>query len=570
MTTMPGPQTPASLAIFRMKYCQPGEGYREVCNRVAGTIADSDAFFRELRDVMLAGEFVFGGRNMAALGTSKRVTSLNCYVSGTIHDSLNGEGGILDRFREGCMTLRMGGGIGYDFSPIRPRGSLVRGLESHASGPVSYIKMYDAMGSTISSAGERRGAQMGILRVDHPDIEEYILAKQNTNQINCFNLSIAVTDAFMNAVGDDGDFNLVFEGKIHKAIRARDLWNQIMRSTWDWGEPGVIFIDQINRMNNLGYCETIAATNPCAEQPLPPFGACLLGAVNLARLIRPRHRPSTMDGRFLFDWARLQHVVRVAVRALDNVIDVALYPLWEQERQQKDTRRMGIGVMGMANAVEALGFPYGSDGFLHHVEAIMQCIKNTAYSESARLAADKGPFKRLDLDTYLGQPFIQGLSHEVREEIKANGIRNSHLLTIAPTGTTAFVMDNVSSGIEPVFAVAEDRRVKTPDGEETYHVVDWGSTIGIEPRCASHVSAEEHIKVLCAVQKHVDSSIAKTCNVPTEMGWEEFKGVYERAWQMGAKGCSTFRVDGKRDGVRTAVQAEGCEGDRCQIGTVAS
>lgn len=564
---MTGPQTPAAIATFAFKYQQAGETFRDVCNRVAAAITDDGDHYKDFREVLLNQWGVLGGRGMAALGSTKRVTAFNCYVSGTIEDSLEG---ILLRHREGALTLRMGGGIGYDFSTIRPRGDTVRSLGSRASGPVSYIQMYDAMGATISSSGERRGAQMGILRVDHPDIEEFIHAKQNGDRLTCFNLSVAITDKFMEAVMEGGSYDLQFEGRVYRSVDARALWDTIMRSTWDWAEPGVIFIDKVNYWNNLGYCEDIAATNPCAEQPLPPFGACLLGSINLVKMLYNRHGPVNLESRWGFNWHRLTHVVKTMVRAMDNVIDATIYPLMEQEKEAKATRRMGLGVMGTANCIEAMGFPYGSDGFVHHMKAILRCIEETAYQTSAELAKEKGCFKRFDAEKYLERPFIQGLSHETREMIRENGIRNSHLTSIAPTGTIAFCCDNVSSGIEPVFAVEEDRRVRQSDGVHTYRVHDFGSTIGVTPRTSEEVSAEEHIKVLCAAQRHVDSSIAKTCNVPSTMEWNDFKAIYERAWKEGAKGCTTFQTAGKREGIREAVAASECEGDRCQIGMVAS
>lgn len=565
---MTGPQTPAAIATFAFKYQGPGETFRDVCNRVAGVVSDGKEHYKDFREILLQQWGVLGGRGMAALGSTKRVTAFNCYVSGVIEDSLEG---ILEKHREGALTLRMGGGIGYDFSTIRPRGDKVRSLDSSASGPVSYIEMYDAMGRTISSSGERRGAQMGILRVDHPDIEEFIHAKQNNNKLNCFNLSIAVTDEFMDAVTDGGTFDLRFEGRVYRTVDARTLWDTIMRSTWDWAEPGVVFIDTINARNNLQYCETIAATNPCAEQPLPPYGACLLGSVNLVKMLYNKAGPVHLESRWGFDWNRLVHVVKTIVRAMDNVIDATIYPLLAQEKQTKQTRRMGLGVMGTANCIEALGFPYGSDGFIYTMEAILRCIKETAYQTSAELAKEKGSFGQLNLERYLERPFIQGLSHETREMIKENGIRNSHLVSIAPTGTIAFTADNVSSGIEPVFAVEEDRRVRQSDGVHTYRVVDFGAAMGVTPRCSEDVTAEEHIRVLCAAQRHVDSAIAKTCNVPSDMDWREFKGIYEKAWKGGAKGCTTFQVAGKRAGMREAVvAATECEGAACQIGIAAS
>jgi ribonucleoside-diphosphate reductase alpha chain len=565
MSTLPGPQTSAAITTFKMKYCQPGEDYRDVCNRVAGTITDGPDHFRAFRDVLLNREFVLAGRNMTALGTTKRVTAYNCFVSGCIEDSLFGDGGIMNRLQEGAKTMQMGGGIGYDFSPIRPRGDTVRSLGSRASGPVSYLEMYDAMGRTISSSGERRGAQMGILRIDHPDIEEFIHAKQNGNRLTCFNLSVAVTDRFMEAVLEGDNFNLEFEGRRYRTVDARALWDVIMRSTWDWAEPGVVFIDQINEMNNLSYCEDIAATNPCAEQPLPPFGACLLGSINLPMLLKPRHKPSDIDGRFIFQWAKLKEIIGTIVRAMDNIVDATIYPLFEQENQAKATRRMGIGVMGLANCVEAMGFPYGSDGFIHEMSAILRCIRDEAYRASAMLAKEKGTFKRYDARWYLDRPFIKTLPADVRELIQKYGIRNSHLTSIAPTGTISFCMDNVSSGIEPVFSERESRRVKTPDGDRTYDVVDYGTAMGIKAKCSGAITAEEHVRVLCEAQRFVDSSISKTCNVPSDMAWEGFKDIYQKCWEGGAKGCATFRVEGKRGGIRESIADASCEGGVCAM-----
>jgi ribonucleoside-diphosphate reductase alpha chain len=397
---------------------------------------------------------------------------------------------------------------------------------------------------------------MGILRVDHPDIEEFITAKQNESSLRCFNLSVAVTDKFMEAVEVDGDFDLVFEGRTYRTIRARVLWEKIMRGTWDWAEPGVIFIDRINHWNNLAYCESISATNPCSEQPLPPFGACLLGSFNLTRYLRPAPRPSKLEGRYWFNDAHLIEDVAVVVRAMDNVVDTSMYPLEGQKRQALMTRRMGLGVMGVANAIEAMGYRYGSREFISRLEVILEEVKNAAYMASAYLAAEKGVFPHFQKEEYLKRPFIQGLKEGVREKVELYGVRNSHLTTIAPTGTTAFAMDNVSSGIEPVFSVRERRRVRGPEGEVECDIVDYGTAVlGVEPKTTMDVTAKEHIAVLTAAQRHVDSAISKTCNVPTEMPWDQFKGLYHEAWRGGAKGCATFQTGGMRTGVREAVGA---------------
>ena len=552
MTQPIGPQTVASLTVLSQKYCQRGETYRDVCNRVAGVLADGPSHYHSFRDILLDGRFIPGGRILASMGTTKRTTPYNCFVSGTIDDAIDTKGGILARHREACLTLRMGGGIGYDFSTLRPGGDLVRSLDSRASGPVSYIKMYDSMGATISSSGERRGAQMGILRVDHPDIEEFIYVKQNKNTLSCFNLSIAITDGFMQAVARDDTFDLGFEGRTYRTIRAKDLWETIMRSTWDWAEPGVIFIDRINDWNNLRYCERIAATNPCSEQPLPPFGACLLGSFNLVKYLKPLPRPSKLEGRYWFDHAAMAADVPVVVRAMDNVVDQAIYPLPEQQQAAFMTRRMGLGVMGAANAIEATGPLYGDSEFVSKLEAVLGLLKNSAYQASAELAAEKGPFP-LYTEEYLSRPFIKGLSPSVLSTIAKNGVRNSHLTSIAPTGTTAFAMDNVSSGIEPVFSFETDRNVRLAEGIQSFKVQDYGyANLAIQGRTAAEVTAKQHVDVLVAAQRHVDSAISKTCNVPSGMPWHEFKGIYARAYQEGAKGCTTFQDGGMREGVMSA------------------
>lgn len=561
MMQAPGPQTLAGLATMKVKYAQPGEDWRAICNRTASAVTDDEEHYRAFRDIQLDMRFIMGGRNLATLGATKLTTPYNCFVSGPVEDSIKS---IFQRVSEAALTQQMGGGIGYDFSLIRPRGDTVRSMESRASGPVSFMQVFDAMGRTISSAGNRSGAQMGVLRIDHPDIEEFIRAKQNNDRLNCFNISIAVTDEFMDAVVNDHQFSLRFEDREYRKVNARTLWEAIMRSTWDWAEPGVIFIDRINEMNNLRYCETIYTTNPCSEQPLPPFGACLLGSFNLPRYLRPLSRPSKLDGRYWFDWVQFARDIPVVVQAMDNVIDNARYPLPEQEAEAKLKRRMGLGVMGLANCIEAQGCAYGTPEFISHAEKIMCILKNEAYFASACLADVKGRFP-LYSDAILDSTFIkESVSPAVRGRIAQSGLRNSHLTTVAPTGTTAFMADNVSSGIEPVFAMQERRRVKMPDGDEEFDVQDYGVALGIEPRLARDVSPQEHVAVLCAVQKHVDSAVSKTCNVPADTSWDDFKEVYQRAWEEGAKGCATYTVGGKRGSMRAEIKD--CEGGACALG----
>jgi len=555
----PGPQSLASKETFKFKYTQKGEDFRAVCNRVSACLADSDYHFREFRDVMLDGRFTPAGRILSSLGTTKAVTPYNCFVSGTIGDSLRGPGSILCRFEEAAETMRRGGGIGYDFSTIRPRNAIIRSLDSHAAGPVGFLEMFNTLGSMIASTGERRGAQMGILRVDHPDIEEFIHAKQNDNKLSRFNLSIAVTDEFMGAVDGGSLFPLRFEGEVYRLVNARALWETIMRSTWDWAEPGVVFIDTINKENNLQYCETIAATNPCSEQPLPPFGACLLGSFNLVRYLR--HRKGKPD----IDVQSLRDDVKHVVRAMDNVVDTAIYPLPEQKEQAEANRRMGLGFMGMANAIEAIGYEYGTEDYIDVQSAIMDTLMDAAYYESAMLAKEKGAFPAYT-SKYLEQPFVRRLDPATFQVVRDHGIRNSHLVSMAPTGTISFCMGHVSSGIEPVFAVQQERIVQMPGGPVNYEVEDYSyKYLGVKPRTADEVTPEEHIAVLAAAQKYTDSAVSKTCNVPADTSWLDFKGIYKKAWAEGAKGCATFTTGGKRGALLQAKPVADCEGAACAI-----
>jgi ribonucleoside-diphosphate reductase alpha chain len=402
---------------------------------------------------------------------------------------------------------------------------------------------------------------MGILRVDHPDIEEFIYAKQNSNRLNTFNLSIAITDEFISSVQEGGPFTLRFEGKQYGTVDARVLWETIMRSTWDWAEPGVIFIDKVNEWNNLSYCETIGATNPCSEQPLPPFGACLLGSFNLVKYLEP----AGPGRKYKLDLDRLAGDVSSVVRAMDNVVDVAAYPLPEQRQSAINTRRMGLGVMGVANAIEACGHTYGMEDYIGVMEDVLAVIKNEAYLASANLAKEKGAFPAFDRDKYLDTPFIRGLRCDVRKAVGDYGIRNSHLTSIAPTGTISFCHDNISSGIEPVFAITGRRVVQMSSGSTTFDTEDYGHKyLGVVPKTASEVSAEEHVAVLAAAQRHVDSAVSKTCNVSSDMAWRDFQSIYFNAWNRGAKSCATFQDGGKRGSLLEKVETvSDCSSGAC-------
>lgn len=797
---MRGPTNPLSQQIHSEKYRADGESFEESVNRVASALKDSDEHFHQLREILGDMRFLPGGRIQAAAGSGKNTTMYNCFVSPTIEDSfVEGENSIMDVAKYAATTMRMGGGIGYDFSSLRPRGDRIRKLHSYSSGPIAFMDIFDAVCRTVASSGHRRGAQMGVLRVDHPDIIDFIHAKQNTTRLTGFNISIAITDEFMHAVRDDLDFPLRFDGKVYRYVNARELWEQIMRSTWDWAEPGVLFIDRIAEMNNLYYCEKISATNPCVvgstkiltdkgwatieslwgeevrvfngsgwsnvvvhktgenqevfdavftdgtrlrctpthqfitstdntcdltavdqlgmrlkdwvppvvvggendyfpgedevplfgyspkararwltkcfqrhcpymtmdvkpgqigvflqfwshemandvllllqslgvrsyitedsgcfclripssevqllidrgvnipqdltlnteyrlpqimvascssagradvfcfyepqngcgifngvltkqcgEQPLPPNGACLLGSFNLTRYVS--------NGKFDFEQFELD--IPAVIRAMDNVVDRTVYPLVEQKAEAKEKRRMGIGVTGVANAIESLGHEYGSDGFCEMLSKILEFLRDHAYHASSDLAAEKGSFPALNIEKYLEGEFVKQLPEYLRNKIRSQGIRNSHLLSIAPTGTISLCADNVSSGIEPVFAYRYDRTIQKFGGPEVVTVEDYGvAKFGHYGKIASSVTVGEHLKVLLTAQKYVDSSVSKTCNVPSDCSWEDFKKVYVDAWAGGAKGCTTFRIGGKRFGI-LAAQEEGTKPASCRI-----
>lgn len=540
---MQGPTLPISEEVHAKKYRAPGETFRDAMGRIANALKDDQPHYRKFRDILMDQRFCPGGRVQSAMGATKSVTPYNCFVSGTIEDSfVDGAGAIMERATEAAATMRVGGGIGYDFSTLRPRGDVIRKLASHSTGPVSFMYIYDAVCKCVSSSGHRRGAQMGVLRIDHPDIEEFIHAKHDETSLTGFNTSVAVTDEFMNCLASGKPFPLRWGGRIYREIDAEDLWDRLMRSTWDWAEPGVLFIDAINRMNNLWYCETIAATNPCGEQPLPPFGACLLGSFNLVKYLTKSKA---------FDFEQMRKDIPFVVRAMDNVVDRAEYPLPEQGREARAKRRMGLGVMGLANTIEAMGHPYGSEAFCAVEAEILELLRDESYSASIQLAKEKGDFAKLDREKYTDGEFIQTLPAELREDIKKYGIRNSHLTSIAPTGTISIAANNVSSSIEPVFAYSYDRTIIDANhGPKVETVTDYGfRELGVKGKRTDDVTVEEHLRVLITAARRVDSAVSKTCNVPGDIEWEAFKGIYTTAYNGGAKGCTTFRKDGKRGGI---------------------
>ena len=533
----------------------------------------------------------------------------NCFVMGTIPDSMSG---IFDMLKEAALTMQQGGGIGYDFSTIRPKGAEVKGVAADASGPLTFMDVWDAMCRTVMSAGSRRGAMMATMRCDHPDIELFIDAKRDPAKLRMFNLSVLVTDDFMAAVKDDALWPLmheVFPGKgrdigsvvgadgvrryIYNVVPARALWEKIMRSTYDYAEPGVIFIDRINSANNLKYIEKIASTNPCAEQPLPPYGACLLGSINLARFVS---KPFTVESSVM--WRLLRETVCVAVRMMDNVIDVTGFPLPEQEHEAKNKRRIGLGVTGLADMLTMLGLTYGHDDAVKFTEDLMRQITEACYWASIELAMEKGSFPLFDADEYLSSDFMLGMDEELRETIRSVGIRNSHLTSIAPTGTISLYAGNVSSGIEPIFAYGYTRKVLQPDGskieervrdyavalfekhfyETVYNPGDFKSSAwsdGYLP--ATFVTAQDlppdaHLRMQAAAQRWIDSSISKTINLPREISFEDFEAVYLRAYDLGCKGCTTYRPNDVTGSVLAVEEAQpepiavdGDEGGACEL-----
>ncbi|MGB1442846.1 MAG: adenosylcobalamin-dependent ribonucleoside-diphosphate reductase [Paracoccaceae bacterium] len=518
--------------------------WRRIARALAVVEKDADRWENEFNGALEDFKFLPAGRITAGAGTARKVTLFNCFVMGTIPDSM---GGIFDMLKEAALTMQQGGGIGYDFSTIRPKGALVTGVAADASGPLSFMDVWDSMCRTIMSAGSRRGAMMATMRCDHPDIEDFITAKSDAARLRMFNVSVLVTDPFMEAVKANGSWDLVFDGKVYQSVKARDLWNKIMRSTYDYAEPGVIFIDRINKANNLGYCETIAATNPCGEQPLPPYGACLLGSINLARLVKD---PFEADADLDVDG--LSKLVSTAVRMMDNVVDASEFPLPQQAQEAQAKRRIGLGVTGLADALLMTGLRYGSDEAARQTDRWLHAIARAAYLASVELAKEKGAFPLFDADPFLASDAMMQMDEDVRDQIRTHGIRNALLTSIAPTGTISLYAGNVSSGIEPVFAYAYTRKVLQKDGTRTeeevvdYAVQMWRDKYGDADLPDYFVNAQtlaplDHVKMQAAAQKWIDSSISKTINCPEDISFDDFQDVYMQAYETGCKGCTTYR-----------------------------
>lgn len=552
--------------VYQEKYLQEGETFEQGCNRVAGALSDGPDHFRRCKEVLFDQRFLPGGRVFAAVGSARQTTAFNCYVSRTIEDSMKGI--YQDALWEAAQTMRLGGGIGYDFSTLRPAGDLITTLQSTSCGPVGndnhpgFMDVYDASCSTIRSAGHRRGAQMGCLRVDHPDIEYFIRAKRNLNRLRNFNVSVLITNEFMDAVINDKPFQLKFDGRVYKTISAVNLWNEIMRSAWDYAEPGVLFIDKINERNNLREVETIAATNPCGEQPLPPYGACLLGSFNLTKYVG--------EG---FDFNLLRDDIATVVRMMDNVIDETIYPLPQQKAEAAHKRRMGLGVTGVADVLAYYGFVYGGDAALDFMAEVYSVIANETYWHSAQLAKEKGPAPVWSETDVNEAWFVKNrLNENVQEEIRQHGLRNSHLLSIAPTGTISLAAGNVSSGIEPIFARGSfTRKMFRPDGSlatftmAPYCEAEWGVTNYVT---ADELKPEAHLDMLDQASHWVDSAVSKTINLPEDISFDDFKNVYLQAYVWNAKGCTVYRKGGKLEGIltnTTTPEPEVQEGAACYV-----
>lgn len=575
--------TDIATQIWDMKYrYKPTDGEPEASvamswARVAKAAAEAenadvrDAWEAKFLDALTDFKFLPAGRILAGAGTGRHVTLFNCFVMGKIGDSMDG---IFSAVKEAALTLQQGGGIGYDFSSIRPKGAPVAGVAADASGPVSFMEVWNSMCHTIMSAGARRGAMMATLACDHPDVEDFISAKRTPGRLTMFNLSVLVSDAFMEAVREDAEWELKFGGTVYKTLPARALWDKIMQSAYDFAEPGVIFIDRINQKNNLAYCEDIRATNPCGEQPLPPYGACLLGSVNLARLVR-----DPFTDKAALDLDELAALTTTAIRLLDNVIDVSRFPLPAQKAEAEAKRRIGLGVTGLADALIFCGVKYGSPESLTLIDSWLATLAEAAYRASVELAKEKGTFPAFDKDAYLASPFIAALPEDIRDGIAKYGIRNGLLTSIAPTGTISLYAGNVSSGVEPVFALSYTRKVLQADGSRTEELVEDFARKQFRERSgdaelpdyfvtAQTLTPEDHLAVQATAQKHIDSAISKTINLPETIAFEDFKNVYAQAYALGCKGCTAYRPNPVTGSVLSAEPDKKKEEKTADIATV--
>ncbi len=586
LSTAESPENRLSHFIWETRYRDPDahppeldvdDTWKRVASAAAAIEKDPGLWRERFLSLLRGYRFLPGGRILAGAGTTRRVTLFNCFVMGLIDDSLEG---IFEALKEGALTMQQGGGVGYDFSTLRPRGARARTTGMVASGPVSFMHVWDAMCATLLSTGARRGAMMATLRCDHPDIEEFIDAKRATDVLRHFNLSVLVTDEFMQAVKDNAPWPLVFperdlhEGepsqgrierawsgstdpvpcRVQKVVSAGALWRRLCESAYDSAEPGVLFIDRINETNNLGYCERLSATNPCGEVPLPPFGACNLGSINLTAFVSD---PFTPDARL--DFNAISATASLAVRFLDNIIEISRFPLMRQREQVHLSRRIGIGITGLADALAMLTLRYDSEAARQTATSAMRTIRDGAYAASAELAREKGTFPALEADKYLERPFIQDLPAEIREVIRHSGIRNSHLTAIAPAGTISLLARNVSSGIEPSFGIEALRRVTCPDGTyRNFQTTSFAYTLWRSGRSASDtvpdylteasaITARDHLLMQAALQPYVDGGISKTIALARDVPRAQVAELFERAFHLGLKGCTVYRAGARSD-----------------------
>ncbi len=579
--------TPIGAAIWQAKYRRsdsngaPDLAIEDTWRRVAHALAAAESadraawaqrFYAALEDF----RFLPGGRILAGAGTGERVTLFNCFVMGVIEDTLDG---IFDALKDGALTMQQGGGVGYDFSALRPAGMRAQRTGTIASGPVSFMRIWDVMCSTLLSTGARRGAMMATLRCDHPDIEAFIAAKRDARELRHFNLSVLVTDGFMRAVQADAEWPLLFPPPgetagtptVFRSLKARALWRSMMSANYDYAEPGVIFIDRVRSLDNLGYGERICATNPCGEIPLPPYGACDLGSINLTRFV---HQPFSTQAAV--DFEGIAATAAIATRMLDNVYDISQFPLPQQRKVARASRRIGLGLTGLADALLMLGIEYGSPRSLELAAGVMRAICHAAYRASTALAREKGAFELFRSEQYLDAGFVSALPADIRDAIRRDGIRNSHLTAIAPAGTISLLAGNVSSGLEPIYADRCLRNMRLADNTiASFEVTDYACALhrelsgsaGLPPEfaAAADIGARAHLAMQAALQPYVDNAISKTINVREDLDFEAFCSLYEEAYALGLKGCTTFRPNPVTGSVLTSRETADAPAHCCSM-----
>ncbi|MBD3280148.1 adenosylcobalamin-dependent ribonucleoside-diphosphate reductase [Candidatus Dojkabacteria bacterium] len=499
---------------------------------------------KEFYSILEGFKFIPAGRISAGIGTNRNVTLINTFVMPSPKDSLDS---ILETFKETALTLRQGGGLGLDFSLIRPKGDIIKGVEAESSGPIPFMEMWDQMCSSLMQGGVRRGAMMALLRCDHPDILEFVESKNKSGKLTKFNISVLITDDFMKALKNKKKWDLKFNGKIYKTIVSCDLWKRIMQNTYKYSEPGVIFIDQINKRSNLKYCEKIVATNSCGEQPMPEYGSSPLGSVNLTQFVE---NPFTKEAKF--DSKKMQKVIRIAIRMLDNVISISNYPVKKQKLEANAKRRIGLGYTGVADTFAMCGLKYSSDEANDKLEELVKLLQNESYRSSAEIAKEKGSFPKYKASKYTKGYYFKLLDKEVQNDIEMYGLRNGALNCVAPTGTSSLYAGNISSGIEPIFDLEHERKILKKDGTFKYiRLEDYAYSYFNRTKknknidnpfvTSNGLNPYDHLKVQAIAQRYIDGSISKTINCPANIEFDDFEEVYFSAYEAGCKGCTTYR-----------------------------